>query len=826
MLDTERAMPDAGRAMPDAGRAMPLGWMLAGWVAGAAVQLQQAALWPAVLYAGLMLAAAAAGLAVRGRSLALVLAVSAFALTGLRAGAFMQQALPPALEGRDILVRGVVAAMPQRGEFGPRFVFEVASSQPAGVPPRLLLTWFAGPPGPAGAVGAAVMSARTSPVLHAGEHWQLMVRLRAPHGPRNPHGHDHELWLWERGIQATGYVRAGPRDLAPQRLAQADAWAPLERARQSVRDALSSQVADPGAAGVLAGLAVGDQQAIERADWDLFRATGVAHLMSISGLHVTMFAWLAAALVGAAWRRSARLCLAWPAPHAAVVGGVLLAALYAAFSGGGLPAQRTVWMLVAVAGLRLAGLRWPWPHTWALAGAAVVTLDPWALLQPGFWLSFVAVGVLFASDPGSARPSGLAGRLRSLLREQVVVTVALAPLTLWLFGQVSLVGLVANLAAIPWVTGVVTPLALGGAVWPPLWQAGAWAVQALTQALQLLALVPGAVWSAAAAPPWMSLAGLAGALLLVLRLPPALRAMGLPLLWPMLVWQPPRPVHGQFELVAADIGQGNAVIVRTASHSLLYDTGPRHGSDSDAGDRVLVPLLRALGERLDRVVVSHRDSDHIGGAASVLAQHAQADLLSSIDHGHALAAMQTHTRCLAGQGWTWDGVRFDILHPPAADYALRGLAPNALSCVLRITAAGATAAVTALLAGDIELPQERALLRQGAGALRADLLLVPHHGSKTSSSDAFLDVVQPRVALVQAGYRNRYGHPAPAVMARYARRGIAVTVSPACGAARWSSAEPQRVRCEREASRRYWQHPGLSGPGPAPGDTRVLPGGD
>lgn len=790
---------------------MPLGWLLVGLVAGSALQLQQAALWPAAAYAGLGLAGLAAGIYVRGRSLVLVVGLVAYSLTGLRAVAFMQQALPAALEGRDLLVRGVVATMPQRGEFGPRFVFDVESSQPAGAPPRLLLTWFDGPSAAPGAGGPP----RTRAVLHPGAHWQFMVRLKAPHGPRNPHGFDHELWLWERGIQATGHVRAGPRDLAPQRLPQADAWAPLERARQSVRDALFARVSDPAAAGVLAGLAVGDQQAIAQGDWDLFRATGVAHLMSISGLHVTMFAWLAAGVVGAAWRRSARLCLAWPAPHAAAAGGVLLAGLYAAFSGGGLPAQRTVWMLAILAALRLAGVRWPWPHTWALAGAAVVALDPWALLQPGFWLSFVAVGVLFATDPGAgpASPPGPAARLRSLLREQAVLTVALAPLTLWLFGQVSLVGLVANLVAIPWVTGVVTPLALAGVVWPPLWQVGAWTVQGLMLALQWLAVVPGGVWSAAAAPPWMALAGLIGGLLLVLRLPPALRALGLPLLWPLLVWQPPRPPHGQFELLAADIGQGNAVIVRTASHSLLYDTGPRHGSESDAGQRVLVPLLRALGERLDQVVVSHRDSDHIGGAASVLAQHPQAGLLSSIDHGHTLAAMHPHTRCLAGQGWTWDGVRFEFLHPQAADYASPGLKPNALSCVLRIAAAPGpqaddTPPPVALLAGDIERAQERRLLQATDGHLRADLLLVPHHGSKTSSSDDFLDAVRPRIALVQAGYRNRYGHPAPAVMERYARRDIPVALTPACGAARWSSAEPQRLRCEREAGRRYWHHAG------------------
>ncbi len=643
-------------------------------------------------------------------------------------------------------------------------------------------------------------------MLRAGEAWRFVVRLKAPHGPRNPHGHDHELWLWERGLQATGYVRTGARDLPPLRLSPAPALS-LAGARQSLRDALFDRVQDPARAGVLAGLAVGDQQAITQADWDVFRATGVAHLMSISGLHVTMFAWLAAAAVGACWRRSARLCLACPAPHAAVVGGILLAALYAAFSGGGLPAQRTVWMLALVGLLRLAGVRWPWPVTWGLVAAVLVAIDPWALLQPGFWLSFVAVAILFSTDPGQAA-GGLRARVRALLREQTVLTVALAPLTLWLFGQVSLVGLLANLAAIPWVTLVVTPLALAGAAWPPVWEAGAWAVSVLMQLLQLLALLPGGVWSATAAPPWVALAGLAGGLLLVMRLPPALRALGLPLLWPLLVWQPPRPAQGQFELVAADIGQGTAVVVRTATRSLLYDAGPRHGPDSDAGQRVLVPLLRALGERLDQVVVSHRDSDHIGGAASVLDQHAGASLSSSIEHGHPLAVQHRHTRCLAGQRWTWDGVTFEFLHPHPADYAVRPGKPNALSCVLRIAAAPGPArtGASALLTGDIERGQELALVRALGPQLRADLLLVPHHGSKTSSSEAFLDAVQPRLALVQAGYRNRYGHPAPAVMARYVERGIPVAATPACGAARWSSRAPGEVRCEREASRRYWHH--------------------
>ncbi len=800
--------------------------ILAGLLLGTFGQLQQTALWPAAVYASLLVAGGLMGMLGRRWSggpamlaMALAAGLAAFGMTGWRAAAFAAQALPADWEGRDIALTGVIASMPQPGEFGSRFLFAVEKAEaegvPAPAPPLVVLGW----PGRFGAQAGDDEESRTTVVLRAGDRWHLNARLKAPHGSLNPHGHDAELWMWEQGIQATGAVRAGPGAATPRHLGRSPRFL-LERARQSVRDALLARVPDPARGGVLAALAVGDQRAVASAQWDLFRATGVAHLMSISGLHVTMFAWGAAAVAGWGWRRSARLCQWWPAPHAALVAGVALAALYAAFSGGGLPAQRTVWMLACVGGLRLLGLRWPWPRVWALAAGVVVALDPWALLQPGFWLSFVAVAVLFATDAGVAGRG--ASRARALLREQAVVTVALAPLTLLLFGQVSVVGLVANLAAIPWTTLVVTPLALGGVLVPPLWTAGGWAVQGMVAVLQVLAAVPGAVLSAAAAPAWMGAAALAGGMLLVLRLPVPLRALGLPLLLPLVLWQPPRPAPGGFELVAADIGQGNAVLVRTATHSLLYDTGPRWGEDSNAGQAVLVPLLRALGERLDAVVVSHSDTDHIGGAQAVLAQHPRARLLSSIPADHPLSALRPPERCEAGQRWVWDGVTFEFLHPRAQDLAAAARKPNHGSCVLRVSAPpaarrgarqgegegepGIEPPVVALLAGDIEAPQERRLVAQGA-PLAADWLLVPHHGSKTSSTEAFLDAVGPRVAVVQAGYRNRYGHPAPPVLARYTQRGIAVADTPACGAATWASAAPARLRCERNEARRYWHHP-------------------
>ena len=783
-----------------------LGWALLGVIAGSACQLQQPRLWSGGTYGAL--AAGAVAVAVlagfRRRTwplswpLLLAAAVLAFALVGLRAVQYAGHALPSALEGRDIALTGVVAAMPQRNDGGLRFRFEVESAwagkEQVELPPQVDLGWYGG-------IGADEAQ-RQPPDLRAGERWQLTARLKAPHGNLNPHGFDYELWLWEQGLQATGYVRAGPKDPQPRRVGAT--WRhPVEGARQSVRDAIYARVQDRKAAGLLAALVVGDQNAIDRADWDVFRATGVAHLMSISGLHITMFAWAASLAIGWLWRRGSRLCLALPAQHAALVGGIVLATGYAVFSGWGVPAQRTIWMLATVGLLRLSGRRWPWPQVWLLACAVVVAIDPWALLQAGFWLSFVAVGVLFASDAGAGRGEqpGARSRVWAFFREQGVVTLALLPLTVLLFGQVSIVGLLANAVAIPWITLLVTPLAMTGVLFAPLWDVAAWALQVLSLWLEWLSRWPWATLSTAAPPLWAAGAGLLGGVVLVLRLPPSVRALGLPLLLPVLFWQPARPAAGEFELLAADIGQGNAVIVRTASHTLVYDSGPRYSRESDAGHRVLVPLLRALGERVDTLMLSHRDLDHTGGAVAVLAMQPGAALVSSIEDDHELQSLRKATRCVAGQRWQWDGVEFELLHPQADDYAV-GAKSNAMSCVLRIS----NGRQTALLAGDIEQPQESRLVADSAAALRADLLLVPHHGSKTSSSRAFLEAVQPRIAIVQAGYRNRFGHPAAPVMERYSQQGVQVVQSPQCGAAWWSSAQPAALQCQRINGFRYWNH--------------------
>lgn len=857
-----------------------LAWPVAfgtGWMVAAALQTLQPALlapawrWSAAALALLGLAVAAvrarrpvaAGAPGSHRAWAAGLVAAlclgsalGWAVTEIRAGWRLERSLDPALEGEDLDVVGVVVGLPLQREEGLRFRFEIESARHQGrllaldrdLPRQVSLGWYgelppdaADLPGPAGA-GA----------LRVGDRWELRLRLRRPHGSLNPHGFDYELWMFEQDLRAVGYVRPGRGQTVPRWLGPSGR-APLERLRQRWRDALRAEVGERPAAGVLAALALGEQAAIDRTDWEVFRSTGVAHLMAISGLHVTLIAWLCAGLVAALWRRLPGAALRLSTPLAARWGGLAAALLYALLAGWGVPAQRTVLMLAVLTLLRTRGVRWPGALVLWAAGWAVLLFDPWAWLQPGFWLSFVAVALLMGSDrlglaaatggPGDRAawaepafdPAALgpdpdrAVRLRRWLhgrvwpvlqagwRSQWVASVGLAPWTLLFFQQVSLVGLLANLWAVPLVTLVITPLALLGLAWAPLWSLAAWGVEQMMIGLAAMAAWPWASHASPAVPGWAWALALAGAAWLVLPLPLGVRLPGLCLLLPALWPAPVRPAVGEFELIAADVGQGSAVLLRTRHHSLLYDSGARFSAQADAGSRVLQPLLRALGvARLDLLLLSHRDGDHIGGAESLLRQPGARRLLSSLENGHPLRTRAVHQRCQAGQVWIWDDVRFEILHPGDAEYRraeLRQLSSNGLSCVLRVQ--GRSGSV--LLPGDIEAAQEQQLVNaHSAGRLdlRARVLLLPHHGSRSSSTEAFLRAVQPAVAVAQAGWRNRWGHPDRQVLERLRWLSLPVLRSDLCGAWRWSSTDVQG-RCERGERRRYWHVPvwGDSAPG-------------
>jgi competence protein ComEC len=751
--------------------------------------LQQQAALPGALW--LLLLPACAALAAWRRML---LIPAAFAIGFLWAAGNahlrLGERLAAEFEGKDLEVAGVVSSVPAATERGLRFEFELEAAAP-GMPRRVLLSWYRNP-------FADESPAMLAAAVHPGERWLFTVRLRRPHGHLNPHGFDYEAWLTERGIGATGYVRQrGAQRLLGRRDSLADR---IEQAREAVRDRFKRVLGETPSAGILAALAVGDQRAISNEEWRLFARTGVTHLMSISGLHVTLVSGLCAWLVAALWRRVPRLVLRLPARKAGALGAIAAALAYTLLAGFAVPAQRTFYMVTVVALALWSGRIASPMRTLALALAVVTALDPWAVLQPGFWLSFGAVALIFYVSAGW---SGREARPLQWLRVQWAITVGLAPAALFLFAQISVVGPLANALAIPLVSAVITPLALLAALLPldALLQMAEWLVQWQLEYLEWCAQLPAATWQQHAPHLWETLLALAGVAWLLLPRGFPWRAGGAALMLPALALPAPAPIPGEAWVTTLDVGQGLAVLVRTANRALLYDAGPAFGAEADSGERIVAPYLRAAGiARLDALVLTHNDTDHTGGALSLLEGMEVDRVLSSLPQSHPLLALApSPQRCRRGMAWEWDGVRFEMLHPAGGLAARRR---NDESCVLRVSAGG----VSMLLTGDIERGGEIELLR--TAALRADALLVPHHGSRTSSTGEFLAAVRPRFAVAAAGYRNRFGHPHEEVLGRYSARGIELLRTDRDGALTVRLA-PATIGVEAERARRarYWHVP-------------------
>jgi len=698
--------------------------------------------------------------------------------------------LPSELEGRDLAIVGVVSSLPAIADRSVRFEFDVEwADGEARVPKQVLLAWYRGasPEEDAPAMPAAM--------VHPGERWAFTVRLRRPHGLVNPHGFDYAAWLLERGIGGTGYVRTRAE---PRRVGARNSPLDLiERTREAVRDRFNAVLGATPAAGILAALAVGDQRAISREEWQLFNRTGVTHLMSISGLHVTLISGLAAWLVASGWRRVPPLALRLPARKAAALAAIVAALGYTLLAGFGVPAQRTFWMVTVVAAALWCGrISSPW-RTLALALAAIVLMDPWAPLSPGLWLSFGAVLLIFYAAVGWTE---LGSKPAQWARIQWAITVGLAPAALLLFGQLSVAGPLANAVAIPLVSVVITPLALIAAVVPvdALLELCALLVQWLLEFLEWCASLPGALWQQHVPPLWTVIAALAGAVWLLAPRGIPWRASGLALMAPAFCIALPAPAAGEAWITTFDVGQGLAVLVRTANHALLYDAGPAFGAESDSGSRVVVPALRGQGvARLDLVVLSHEDNDHIGGALSVMESFEVDALASSLAGNHPLNGLAPHARrCAADERWEWDGVRFELLHPSKATTAARR---NNLSCVLRVVA-GSQAV---LLTGDIERAAEAEMVGERR-ALRSEVLLVPHHGSRTSSTAEFIAAVAPSWAIVPVGYRSRFGHPNAEVLERYRSAGVRLLRTDMDGAVAVSIGPALTLETERHRRGRYW----------------------
>ena len=759
------------------------------FLAGILLVQQQPTL-PSLAWAGLLLPFAAVAWRRPRLGLPLVFLVAGAMWVTLRAGLLLNEQLPAALEGQDLRVAGRIADIPVAGERNLRFAFDVEhawhNDQPVTLPRRLQLSFY-----------------NTHPVLRVGDAWEFTVRLKRPHGYQNPGGFDYEGHLFQQRVRATGYVRE--RD-GQQRLSAEGATVPaahrLNRFRQSLSERIKTLLPDNAFAALITAFANGDDDAIPDEQWQVLNRTGTGHLIAISGMNIGLVAGLVFFLTRWLWSLPGVTVLWAPAPLIAA-GAALLAALgYAALAGFAIPTQRALVMLAVVLGGVFLHRRSAPSVLLAVALLAVLLVDPLAVMAPGFWLSFAAVAVILYALTGM-HAEDWKERLLAFGRVQWVVALGLLPLLLFLFAQVSLIGPLANLVAIPVVETVVIPATLLGvagsfflpdslAAWPFLLATEAMAL--LWPLLEMLARVDGMQWTQHHPPLWTLACALAGVLLLLAPRGFPARWLGAVWLLPMFLVRPPAPAPGELWFTLLDVGQGLSAVLRTHTHTLVYDTGARLNARFDAGRAVVVPFLRHAGvARVDTLIVSHGDNDHIGGSASLLAALPVTRVLSSVPE-----RLPTAEACASGQAWEWDGVSFTLLHPEP-DSLLQG---NNRSCVLRVESRYGRV----LLPGDIAAKAERELLWRAGEQLRSGILVVPHHGSKSSSTEAFLDTVQPDVALLPVGYRNRYGHPHPAVAARYRERGIALEDSATAGAITVELGnQGLPLRRYRETQRRYWQ---------------------
>lgn len=753
--------------------------------------------------------------------------VAGFGYAAVRAEWRLRDALPAEWEGREITVTGVVKGLPAVDDTGARFLFAVESND-AGIahfPPVIRLSTRT-----YGARAAAAM-----PDVRAAQRWRLTVRLKRPHGEANPGVRDSEAAWLGAGIRALGYVTRFERAELLEARARG-AQAAIDRRRDALRERIGVALApDARHLGIVAALAIGDQSAIGADDWRILRHTGTGHLVAISGLHISLVGGLAGWVTAACWRRirwrGGAAALVVPAPCIAVPGALLAALGYAALAGFNVPAQRAWWMIATAGVAYLAGRSVPTSSVLCAALGGVLLADPWAVLSAGFWLSFGAVAVILLAASGwraarhdDAGPAdgGRTAWLRALgrraahrvtdaARAQYAVTIGLAPLTAAWFAQIPVAGPLANAFAIPWISSVVTPVVLAGIVLPAPLDMHAFRLAHALLGPMLAALAWLADWPRSVF--WLPMPDWPVLVLACTGVAWALMPRGWPLRWaapltwlPLVAPAPDVPPPGGFRLTALDIGQGTSVLIQTAGRTLLYDTGPGPES-THAGERIVAPFLRSRGIRaLDMLVLSHADADHAGGAEAVYAGVEVRRLLAGIPAGHRLwraaraAGVVDRLPCAAGQRWAWDGVTFTVLWPQGGP----GAGPsNAQSCVLRVEAGG----TAALLTGDIDARSERRLVEAGRGALAAQILVVPHHGSRTSSTEPFLDSVGPRVALFQVGYGNRFGHPHRTVLARYEARGISLPRSDRDGAVRIDvvpAGGTFALERHRDAHRRYW----------------------
>lgn len=753
---------------------MPMPLLALAFIAGIGLTYQFAVLPSLAAVSGLALVAIVAW-TLRVRALAVL--VAGVVLSSAQGHRALAQDWPCGRDKERLSLTGLVASAPERLDGRIDFDFEPGpDARRTGVPGRVRLSWY-----------------RPQAVPAPGETWRLTATLRCRNGFANPGGYDRELHLLRHGYGATGYVSGTAR-----RIEGEPASRPVERLRARIASGIEAAAGRTRSAGVLVGLAVGLRGGMDRAIRDAFVATGTAHLIAISGMHVTAFAAVALLGLRSVYRfgAGAGLSAAWPAAQAVVVASLTLG--YGLLAGASLPTVRTMAMVGLILLLRTARRHAQLADVLAVSALLLTAADPSAATSAGFWLSYVAVAALLSvvrAGAGSGRV------LREFVRAQAVVTVVLAPVLVAAFGGVPLLGPVANAIAIPLFSLLLLPATLAGTLLlflaPGLagrwWAAFGVLLDRAWPPLEWLAGRPHAVLYPTAAPGWLLGASLVLAVLAILVPGRALRLPAAAVIVALLFRQPVVPPPGGFDLVVLDVGHGLAAVLRTATHVLLFDTGPRWRSGASAAGVTLTPYLRAVGvSRVDRVVASHADADHAGGLERLRHDFVVASVI-----GDAGSWQPVDRACEAGMSWRWDGVDFEVMHPPAGAVLPR----NDSSCAVRVSGPGGSA----LLLADPEAVAEAAL---AARAIRADAVIVPHHGSASSSSPALVEAVHPRWALVSAGFGNRWGLPRAPVVARWRHVGATLRSTAEGGALRLEfrpgvAAGP--IRAWRESEPRWWR---------------------
>jgi competence protein ComEC len=705
----------------------------------------------------------------------------------LHAHLLMQKGISPELQGKDIYVEGVVVSLPEQTERRARFEFRVDRMLLDGVeqplPGRIRLSWY-----------------RFAPKIVAGQRWGLEVRLKRPHGFANPGGFDYEAWLFQRRIRASGYVRKSEQN---RLLGEERGVVSIHSWRQHIRDSINRVAAAPQGKALLNGLVVGDRSGIKQQQWQLFARTGTNHLIAISGLHIGIVFGLGFFAMRRLWSLSKWLSLLIPAQQASAISGLTAAMAYAAMAGFAIPTQRAlIMLLVFVLGYLLK--RPPRPaRALATALLLVVIWDPLVVLSAGFWLSFAAVAAIFFGFAGRV---GAIGWLQQWSRVQWMIALGLAPVLLAMSFQVSLLAPPINMVVVPLFSLVIVPLVLLTALLLMLLQPlGAemvevmsWILASGMNGLAYLSDIPFIVWTTPSLPKWVWPFAMSGIVLLLSPRGLPARWLGMIFLTPILLVRPVVPEHGTVNITVLDVGQGLAVAVRTSNHTLLYDLGPKFSDEFNTGSAVVLPYLRSLGiDRVDLLMLSNGDKDHSGGLSGVLGQIEIGQILTGEPQYFDIGA----SLCSSGASWNWDGVGFKVLHPDPG-----GWSGNNSSCVLKIAAAGRSMLIT----GDIEKVVETRLMRESRKELSSDLVIIPHHGSKSSSTTSFVRAVSPGYAIVSTGYGNRYGFPKPSVVERWRSVGAEVLNTAELGAIELEIGADGSISAPvsyRQLRLRYWHRP-------------------